>query len=435
MRIGEACAAMAILAAATAIAAAGCKEHNPYYTGGGDPDAGIIDLIADGQVDIAATDGSDDAATDSAPDVPAGCQSNADCTGDAGGPACDKVHHTCVGCLGDGDCSTDGGPGGICDLTTQACVGCLPTDDPCAGKTPICNAATQTCRACKSDAECPANPGVCMDDGHCATDAEVFYVQKTSNCPGDGSLAQPLCAPQDAITAMTSARWILVLRGPDALDRLSIATSPANQVMVVGQDGAFISPGAGNGIQLSTGIKLFVRDMKVMGGAAVGVMASAGELHMDRCTVENNAKGGIQISAAGYDIVNTIIAKNGPGTDTGGVLWGGVRISSAPPAGAPYRFLNDTVADNNPSGVSCGISVPMSGLVFSGNVSADNVGCTVTACCGTGNPMLTADYHLMAGSPCIDKLDPSMSVPDDIDGQARPNGTMSDCGADEYYAP
>ena len=60
-----------------------------------------------------------------------------------------------------------------------------------------------------------------------------------------------------------------------------------------------------------------------------------------------------------------------------------------------------------------------------------SVGCWITACCGTGDPLLSSTYRLMTGSPCADKIDMSMSLPDDIDGQARPNGVKSDCGADK----
>jgi hypothetical protein len=60
-----------------------------------------------------------------------------------------------------------------------------------------------------------------------------------------------------------------------------------------------------------------------------------------------------------------------------------------------------------------------------------HIDCTVVTCCAAGDPMLTATQRLMAGSPCKDKLDPMMSVADDIDGDARPQNGLSDCGADE----
>jgi len=46
--------------------------------------------------------------------------------------------------------------------------------------------------------------------------------------------------------------------------------------------------------------------------------------------------------------------------------------------------------------------------------------------------MLSVDYRLTLNSPCINKLDMSMSTARDIDGQSRPSGQMSDCGADEF---
>jgi hypothetical protein len=151
---------------------------------------------------------------------------------------------------------------------------------------------------------------------------------------------------------------------------------------------------------------------------------------MNRCIVENNAKGGIQVATLNFDITNTVIAKNRPGTDMGGVTWGGVRISGTGTAGAA-RFLNNTVVQNMAAGISCLTDVPIVGSIIFGNATGEAVGCTITPCC-SADPILTADYRLSsAATGCIGKLAPAVSALDDIDGQIRANGQMNDCGADE----
>ena len=41
------------------------------------------------------------------------------------------------------------------------------------------------------------------------------------------------------------------------------------------------------------------------------------------------------------------------------------------------------------------------------------------------------DYHLASGSPCIDAGDPASTLDHDVAGQARPQGSGPDIGADE----
>jgi hypothetical protein len=88
------------------------------------------------------------------------------------------VSNACTGCTaalcanrtdGKTACATTGTFAGQCEICTS--------NAQCAGTTPICASATDTCRACASDSECSAvGPGVCMTDGHCATDGEAIYV-------------------------------------------------------------------------------------------------------------------------------------------------------------------------------------------------------------------------------------------------------------------
>ena len=42
------------------------------------------------------------------------------------------------------------------------------------------------------------------------------------------------------------------------------------------------------------------------------------------------------------------------------------------------------------------------------------------------------DYHLQAGSPCIDAADPLTTLTEDIEGNPRPAGSGYDMGAYEY---
>ncbi len=60
-----------------------------------------------------------------------------------------------------------------------------------------------------------------------------------------------------------------------------------------------------------------------------------------------------------------------------------------------------------------------------------------TTCCGTGDPdpKLDTTYHLMSGSPCIDKITATpLTLTVDIDGQSRPAPPgLLDCGADEFH--
>jgi hypothetical protein len=44
---------------------------------------------------------------------------------------------------------------------------------------------------------------------------------------------------------------------------------------------------------------------------------------------------------------------------------------------------------------------------------------------------LQGNFHLMNGSPCKDAADPASTIPDDIDGDMRPQGPRRDMGADE----
>lgn len=440
-------------------------------------DAGV-DKPTDGGIGEdhpANTDGGDGPrsdASDASADVFHPCVNNLGCP-DSTKPACQVDAGVCVGCVQNSDCKAAGAH--ACDTAVNKCVECVANADCTIPTKPICD--HQTCRGCKVDSECAGiGPGVCMShlDGHCATDSETVYVSKTGcadTADGGtvlGTSTLPYCTSQAAIdstalpaaqspdagvpdggnldaatktdagsSVLPSPRSLVVMRGPFLTEW---SFNSARTLTVVGQANATITPGGHIGIHVSAGT-VYARSLHVAGGGSSmqGIVADGGELHIDRCIVENTGMGGVQIDNAGFEITNTVLANNGTNTFTGSVLWSGALLGMVP-AGKPAIFLNNTVINNVGPGVSCtgNNSHDIAGSVVTGNHPDANqtLGCNLLACCGTGSVSVDpATYHLMAGSSCIDRLTADMSTAYDFDGTPRPSGSMSDCGAFEYVAP
>ena len=361
-------------------------------------------------------------------------------------------------CTGNGDCTMPDG-GRACLVDAGLCVECVVSGDCKTAAAPICE--TNACRACKTDAECP-DPGICMEDGHCATGGEVLFVEyKPTGCPGAaGTSASPYCLIADAIARLRTepAVTVLAIRGP-ANDQLSLSLGGA--FVVVGKTnsagvGASIPAVASTAITIANA-DVLIRDLTVAAGTTpasrgvvagdplakarllrvtvslgqgLGVSVSDGAgLDMDRCMVQNNSGGGILTDGAGYSITNTVIANNGPGR-TGSTTWGGVFLQNLP-VDAVHRFVFDTVVNNNASGISCTGAYPVSASIIYGNTTGAGAGCAIATCCPDVDPRLTTDFHLMSGSACVDQVTDAMMVTHDLDGQPRPRGPKSDCGADE----
>jgi hypothetical protein len=351
-------------------------------------------------------------ACDTATKTCVGCLEKADCGGTT--PACDTAAKTCVGCLEKSDCA---GATPVCDVGARTCVGCLEKSD-CGGAKPICEA--KACRGCKADSEC-ADPGVCMDDGHCATSDEVVYVRNdvgVCSDPGPGTSGQPFCSPQPAIAALTASRSVLLLDGPAPMDRAAF-NGLAFPAVVVGKNAAVINPGSGKGLFLTAGSVVRVRGLTISGGpGSLGVQADTGAvLHMDRCLIQNNSVGGILINGAGYDIQNTIIANNAYG----------IKFSAAANSGSP-RFAFNTVVMNAGNAATCDTSNPrlIVGSIVAGAIDS----------CDTDKTILSASafdasrpFHLTGKLACPNG-DPASFPDHDFDGDPRTSPV--DCGADQF---
>jgi hypothetical protein len=193
--------------------------------------------------------------------------------------------------------------------------------------------------------------------------------------------------------------------------------------------------GAGVGVTVSAG-DIYLRGLtvSVSGQTGTGIVAENGAiLRMNRCTVLNNGAGGISVNNAGFDIVNTVIAGNNGGETVpgSGITFGGAYLSAA--AGKPQRFLNNTIVGNQGIGVYCAAMYPVKGILANGNAVREVHQCMAVSSNIVDPPQFdpTRPYHLIPGSPCVNMGDPTEFPSDDFDGDARPQGARSDCGADE----
>lgn len=372
-------------------------------TDGGDArDGGEVGDARDGG------DGGD--ASDAAVDVRFTCTTSAQCLDHDGGTGkvCEPDAGDCVECLPTNAGACTGTTKPVCLGT--ACVQCLPNmADACTGTTPLC--VGTTCVRCSKDADC-TGPGICMTDGHCAPDGEVVYVEfKQTGCTGaDGSLANPYCTPTEGVSALAAnaTKKVIAIRG--AVNGPMVLANASATPLVLGRQNALNEAGqivtaVGTGITVSAG-DVLIRGLEVVGGGSasskgivasgsstklrlVGVKVSLGmglgiqadngaDLVMDRCIVENNSRGGILIDHASFDIRNTTITSNGPGT-LGAITWGGMLISEPASGLNQLQFL--TVQNNKAIGISCSVAVSNMGVLASMNLTGDvNQTCGFSAC-------------------------------------------------------
>jgi hypothetical protein len=223
-------------------------------------------------------------------------------------------------------------------------------------------------------------------DGRCATDGETIYVSNAAGCSdtaaGAGTAAQPFCTLEPAAKGVSSSRDVVLIRG--AVLAGATAFASATESSIVGQLGGSIASVGPNALHVGTGGKLFARDVSVSAVAGVGILAETGSvLRLEHATVANSSKGGIQLSGGAFDISNSTITGNGPGTD-GGFFWGGIDIQF-PPAGGPARLNLVTVTNNKASGIVCSAVVTGTGVLASGNSGGDvGPSCGFSACAGAG---------------------------------------------------
>jgi hypothetical protein len=268
---------------------------------------------------------------------------------------------------------------------------------------------------------------------------------------GPGTIGDRNCSLLQATWNLSRQRRVLVAYGDVGGLPIDLVIAPGDgPITIVGmydgeKDGSLTHQMDQPILHVGMG-DLYLQDIAIGPSRNVGVAVDGtGTVHTDRVTFTGNQKGGLRVTGgAGYDLVNTIFTQNG-GMPLASSSTGGATLEP-PSGGRPARFAFNTVVGNLRDGVTCGNAAQViDASLFARQADAtssfpDATGCTLaptSRAFGAGDPMLTEQLRLTAGSPCLDVVtSPPAGAPSfDVDGVGRPQGSAFDCGASELRPP
>lgn len=406
----------------------------------------------------------------------------------AAAPVCDTVTDECTGCTESAECSRFDGSD-VCDIATGACVECLSNAD-CSIRTPVCEG--NACRVCEEDGECPS--GACAKDGSCVAENDVGYVDPTGTDSGNCSRESPCLTLRYAVGKTSAARQHVVLAtaiytiAPFNLDS---STTPAPEVTIHGGGATIMSQGSGGGEpMLGIHIPTTLKELTLEYDGGIGnAITSTAPCVLRRLTVRSRhglfAISLLDISDFRFESTGPSGGSAGIGLGSGanmtlsrGVLIGGERgIRSA--ASTTVKVTNVLVANTTETGIELASNYVNADLSFvtvvnTGTAATDAAGitcidrfsqritssivwtpvmpgstvppigntCSVTSSIAgpigvvggeNVDPRFVnaagGDFHIGDNSPAIDRVD--LGPDHDFEGDARPNGTRFDLGADE----
>jgi hypothetical protein len=409
-----------------AIALAGCKgELNAAYCAEHRDDP---DCLAEGLVRL---------------DAPRPeCSTNADCAGNAKGPACDTATEQCVQCI-------DGVEESACTAQMQVC------------------GADQTCHGCIVDSDCSSF--VCLANQSCAGESVVLYAAPAGS--GTACSRTSPCSLDTAVQSLSSARHTIKLTTLSGFDYSGapITIDEPYLVEIIGTGTTFtpnasgdaitasganldilglrVSNAMGSSIKCTAGV-LGVHAVSLVTSRAYGIEADGCDATIERSTIESHPGGAIEIANGTYEIRNNVIENIGDAA----LVDGAVHITNGS-GRVVFNTIAHVMSENGGGsrvgGIKCdgGVVVAQNLIASWGDANASTGG-TCTFRDNVANQTFELfgfagadNLHLTAASPLDDIVDNASVVVDsdcqldgehidDIDGQARPN-VACDRGADE----
>ena len=177
-----------------------------------------------------------------------------------------------------------------------------------------------------------------------------------------------------------------------------------------------------------------------------GVYSDSSSPTITNCTVSGNTAvlgGGVFCdSSSSPTITNCTLTGNSASTAGGGIY----STSTSSPAitncilWGDYAAANPEIYVSSPKAPTVTYSDVQGGWTGTGNINSDPLFEDPGSWDDAGTPAdpsddfwVEGDYHLTAGSPCID-AGTTVSIATDIDGDARPQGAAYDMGADEFIS-
>jgi hypothetical protein len=283
---------------------------------------------------------------------------------------------------GGGDAMGGGAGGGDASRPFVCATNADCTNDPTK---PICHLAAQQCVACTEhtvpgtpDSYCATklgpNPGLCLSNGRCASDAETFYVANQPGCsdmgtgPTSGTSTTPFCTFDAAAKLADGNRSVILVRGSVTSAGLPIGGSAEISLIGAGSRSTVIIGAGGNAVHVAAGATVNLRGLQVSASAGIGLLADAGSTVRMYDVSISGSKGGISLKGASFDISSSEIVGSGPGTD-GAIAWGGILVENPPPNG-PMQLTLVTIIGNTPVGIYCTAAITAFGVFAAYNGAA-----------------------------------------------------------------